>query len=81
MRISYYRSTGGVPVLTKDLKRPQAPSNSLLTFESGSFAVVLCCLFFDVRDLVTVHLTCVHIVLVQFRLLSGHLLGNSCSLG
>ena len=27
----------------------------------------------------TFHLTCVHIVLVRFRLLSGHLLGNSCS--
>ena len=27
------------------------------------------------------HLTCVHIILVRFELLSGHLLGNSCSLG
>ena len=30
---------------------------------------------------VTFHLTCVHINLVRFGLLSGHLLGNSCSLG
>ena len=29
----------------------------------------------------TFHLTCVHIILVRFRLLSGHLLGNSCPLG
>ena len=36
---------------------------------------------FGVRVSVTFHLTCVHIIVVQFRLLSGHLLGNSCSLG
>ena len=29
----------------------------------------------------TFHLMCVHIILVRFRLLSGHLLGNSCSFG
>ena len=29
----------------------------------------------------TFHLMCVHIILVQFWLLSGHLLGNSCSFG
>ena len=29
----------------------------------------------------TFHLTCVHIILVRFELLSFHLLGNSCSLG
>ena len=28
---------------------------------------------------VTFHLVCVHIILVRFGLLSGHLLGNSCS--
>ena len=27
------------------------------------------------------HLTCVHIILVRFRLLSCHILGNSCSFG
>ena len=27
----------------------------------------------------TFHLTCVHIILVRFRLLSDHLLRNSCS--
>ena len=27
------------------------------------------------------HLTFVHIILVRLRLMSGHLLGNSCSLG
>ena len=36
---------------------------------------------FGVRVSVTVHLTCIHIILVRFGLLSGHLLGNSCSLG
>ena len=29
----------------------------------------------------TFHLTCVHIILVRFQLLSGHHLENSCSLG
>ena len=32
------------------------------------------------RLLNTFHLTCVHIILVRFGLLSGHLLENSCSL-
>ena len=35
---------------------------------------------FGVRVLVKFHLICVHIILVRFRLLSGHLLGNSCPL-
>ena len=30
---------------------------------------------------VRVSVTCVHMILVRFRLLSGHLLGHSCSLG
>ena len=34
---------------------------------------------FGVRASVTFHLTCAHIILVRFRLLSGHLLENSCS--
>ena len=29
----------------------------------------------------TFHLKCVHIIFVQSGLLSGHLLGKSCSLG
>ena len=36
---------------------------------------------FGVRVLVTFHLVFVHIIFVRFRLLSGHLLGKSCSLG
>ena len=36
---------------------------------------------FGVRVSVTFHLMCVHIILVQFSLLSGHHLGKSCSLG
>ena len=43
--------------------------------------MVLCCPVFGVRCSVTFHLTCVHIILVRFRLMSGHLLGNSCSFG
>ena len=31
---------------------------------------------FGVRCSVTFHLTCVHIILAPFRLMSGHLLGN-----
>ena len=30
---------------------------------------------------VTFHLMCVHVILIRFGLLSGHLLGKSCSLG
>ena len=36
---------------------------------------------FGVRVSVTFHLTCVHIMLVRVGLLSGHFLGNNCSLG
>ena len=36
---------------------------------------------FAVRVSVTFHLTCIHIILVRFGLLSGHLLGNSCAFG
>ena len=41
--------------------------------------MVLCCLFLGIRVSVKFHLKCVHIILVRFRLLSGHLLVNSCS--
>ena len=57
------------------------PSNSLLTVRRRC----LCCgsLWpdFGVRVSVTFHLIFVHIILVRFRLLNGHFLGNSCSLG
>ena len=51
-----------------------APSNSLLTVPRrynccGSLMPVIA-----VRVSVTFHLTCVHIILVRFRLLGGHLL-------
>ena len=36
---------------------------------------------FCVRVSMKFHLTCVHIILVRFGLLSGHLLESSCSLG
>ena len=36
--------------------------------------MVLGCLIFCVIVSVTLHLMCVHIILVRFRLLSGHLL-------
>ena len=48
--------------------------------QGGSSVVFLYCLYFGVRVSVTFHLVCVHIILVWFRLLSGHLLENSCSL-
>ena len=37
-------------------------------------------MYFSVKY-VTLRLMCVHINLVRFRLLCGHLLGKSCSLG
>ena len=49
---------------------------TLLGFCCGSRLPV-----FGVRGSVTFHLTYVIIILVRFRLLSGHLLGNSCSFG
>ena len=36
---------------------------------------------FGGRVSVMFHLMCVHIILVRFGLLSGHLFGKSCSLG
>ena len=36
---------------------------------------------FGVRVSVTFHLTCVHVILIRFRLLSDHLLGYSYSFG
>ena len=36
---------------------------------------------FGVRVSVTFHLVCVHIIFSSVQLLSGHLLGNSYSLG
>ena len=49
-------------------------------FQGGSSVVFLLHVF-GVSVSVTFHLTCVHIILVRFRLLSGHLLRNSCSFG
>ena len=43
--------------------------------------MALRCLSFGVRVSVSFHHTCVHIILVRFGLLSGHRLGNSCSVG
>ena len=57
-----------------------APSYLLLTVPRR----LLCCgsplPVFCVRVSVTFHLMCVHIIFSSVRLLSGHLLGNSCSL-
>ena len=70
-------SEGKVGCPLKRFKPPPPPSNLLLTFQGGSFVVVLCYLIFGIRVSVTFYLTCV----VRFGLVSGHLLGNSCSLG
>ena len=48
------------------------------TIPADSFFVVVLLPVFGVRVSVTFQLTCVHITLVRFGLLSGHLLGNSC---
>ena len=61
-------------------------ASEMLKFESDilSFKSKFCCgsllPVFAVRVSVTFYFTCAHIILVRFRLLSGHLLGNSCSL-
>ena len=57
---------------------------SVFGFTDRSKAVVLlwlCVVCFGVRVWVTFNLMFVHIILVRFGLLSGHLLGKSCSLG
>ena len=56
-------------------------SNLLLTVPRRKFCCGSLLPVFGARVLVTFHLKCVHIILVRFGLLSGHLLGNSCSLG
>ena len=63
------------------VKLVKAPSNSLLTVPRRYFCCGFMFFVFGVRVLMTFHLTCVHIILVWFWLLSGHLLGNRCSLG
>ena len=65
------------------VKLVQAPQYFI---SDRSKAVVLlwfsvACFVFGVRVSVTFHLMCVHIILVRYGLLSGHLLGKSCSLG
>ena len=58
----------------------KAPSNSLLTVPRRKFSCGSRLPFCGVRVSLTLHLKCVHIILVPFGLLSDHLLGNSCSL-
>ena len=53
-------------------EQPTDRSKSVVLF--WFFVVCFC-----VRVSVTFHFLCVHIILVRFRLLSGHLLGNSFS--
>ena len=72
-----YRNSGVSPT-SKVTKFQQAPSNLLRSKAVVMLWFSVAC--FCVRVSVTFHLTCVHI-LVPFGLLSGHLLGNSCSLG
>ena len=63
------------------IKLVQVPSNSLLTVPMRKFCCGSLLPVLGVRVSMTFQLTCVHIILVRFGLLSGHLLGNSCSLG
>ena len=61
------------------VKLVQAPK---LCITDRSKAVILLWFYvacFGFRVSVMFHLTCVQIILVSFRLLSGHLFGNSCS--
>ena len=59
----------------------QSPSNSLLPVPKRQFCCGSLLPVFGVRLSAMFHLTYVHIILVRFGLLSGHLLGNSSSLG
>ena len=63
------------------VKLVEAPRSSLLTVPRRKFYCCYLLPVFGVRASVTFHLTCVHIILVRFGVLSGHLLRNSCSLG
>ena len=67
--------------LSKLFRRQLTMLNSFFTscweYISNKFSAAC----FGIRVSVTFHLTCVHIILVLFGLLSCHLLGNSCSLG
>ena len=66
------------------LSHPPPPPQYFITERSEAEVLLwfsVAC--FGVRVSVTFHFTrmCVHIILVPFRLLSGHPLENSCSLG
>ena len=62
------------------VKLVEAPSNSLLTVPRQWFWCGLCELFWC-QSVGDVSIYVFFILLVQFGLLSGHLLGNSCPLG
>ena len=56
-------------------------SDSLLTVPRRQFCCGSLLHVFGVRVSLKFHLTCVHLILIRFRLLSGNRLGNSYSLG
>ena len=47
----------------------------------GFHIILVSSYYFKLHDVGTTNMTCVTSILVRFVLLSGHLLGNSCSLG
>ena len=67
---------GGVEAVKLILKLQM----SSISFQGDTSVVVLVVLCFGVEFLCCLSLMCVFIFLVQFGLLSGRLLGNSCSL-
>ena len=73
--------TEGEVGAVKHVKAPPPSSNSLLSVPRRLFCCGSLLPVFGVRVSETFHLMCVHIILGRFRLLSGHVLGNSCSLG
>ena len=77
----YKKTTADIEGNVVHVKLVYAPSNSLLTVPRRQFCRGSVVPVFGVRCSLTFHLTCVHIILVRFRLMSGHLLENSCSFG
>ena len=63
------------------VKLVYAPSNSLLAIPRRWFCCGTLLPVFGVGVSVAFHHTCVHIILIRFRLLGGHILGSGCSFG
>ena len=80
-KMSYFLSIAVLNVRCRNSNSITNRCNAVVMLWYSLVCCFLCCFFGGVRVSVTFRLTYVHISLVQFGLLSGHLLGNSCSLG